>query len=90
MAKSKKSKSRAGIFDIFINGIYVDKVCANNQAHAVEKYKQGHPTETGTVSAKWVSPAPISVDCDEYIRKLRELEKAEAAAIGKRDDVPIA
>jgi len=26
---------------------------------------------------------------DEYIRKLRELEKAEAAAMGKRDDVPI-
>jgi len=89
MAKSKKSKSRAGIFDIFVNGIYVDKVCANNDRDAVEKYKQRHPTETGTVTAKWLSIAPIREDCDEYIKKLRELEKAEAAAIGTRDDVPI-
>jgi hypothetical protein len=76
MAKSKKSKkSRAGIFNIFVNGTYVDKVCANNEAHAVEKYKHEHPAETGEVAANWVSAAPISVNCDEYIKKLRELEK---------------
>ncbi|HTC63835.1 MAG TPA: hypothetical protein VK709_13405 [Candidatus Saccharimonadales bacterium] len=76
MAKSKKSK--AGIFDILVNGKYVDKVCAVNKAVAVETYQRDHPMETGIVTAKWYDVAPIQMNCDEHVKKLRQIEKAAA------------
>jgi hypothetical protein len=70
-----KAKYKAGVFNILVNGKYVGKVCAVNQAGAVEKYKREHQTETGNVTAKWHCPAPIQGDCDEYIEKLSQIEK---------------
>ena len=72
-----KSKSKAGIFNIFLNGKYVEKVCAVNEAEAVAKYKREHLTETGNVKVKWHCAAPIQIDCDEYIKKLKEIEKMD-------------
>jgi Mg2+ and Co2+ transporter CorA len=79
MVKSK-SKSKAGVFNIFVDGRYIDKVCAVNESDAVDKYKRANRAETGKVTAKWHCVAPIQMDCDEYVKQLRQIEKEEENA----------
>jgi hypothetical protein len=69
--KRKPKKNKAGVFDIYVDGKHVDKLCAVNEIIAIEEYKKLHPEITGEVTAEWdcPSPTPTQGNCDEFAKK---------------------
>jgi hypothetical protein len=79
--KKQKKEDGPGVYDICVDGKYVDKLCANNEVAAVEKYKRAHPEVVGVVTVKRICGSPIQIDCDEYVKRLKEIEQNQAEAI---------